>query len=743
MHKDSYARHDLSRRAVLGGGAFTLAFLLTPGRGLRMLGASAQSTMLRANAWVSIRTDGTIAIMCPTSEMGQGIFTSLPLIFAEELDADWNSVRVVQAPASQAFVNPAHFKSQGVGGSRSLRGYWLPMRLAGAQARAVLLTNAAARLNVPVSELATEPSRVIHAASGRSMSYGEIAGFAAFPDNLPTPKEADLKPQTRWRLIGRDVPRVEVPNKVNGTAIFGIDVQLPDMLYASILRSPVATCPHPLYSTATVIGPTRIDDSAALAIEGVTAVVPLDHGVAVLGTDYWATVKGKRALKVEWQASAKSENYNSIAALDEFAAIARDPSRNGVTRGNTGDVAAAFATATRMLSGEFSSEHVYHAAMEPMTATASVRNGEVDLWSPTQGQTWAKDTIVKTLGVAPDKVRIHTTFLGGGFGIKTEQLTTAEAVLLSRAAGKPVKVIWSREDDIRNGAYRPAAAHRLEAAIDSAGRVTGWKHRLVADSVLLRARTAQFEQFKGFDVVVMSGSVTTYGIPNKHHEFIHQDRGVPLGYWSANGAGLTNFAIESFLDEIAKELGKDPVALRLELLAEPRGKRVVEAAATMAGWGRGRAGSALGIAYSDGGEWNCKCAQVAEVSVDRRSGAIKVHKIFAAVDPGIAVQPAHLRQQIETGILFGLGATLRERITIENGRVQQGNFGEYEITRSADVPEIEVRIVDTGHRGMSGAGQPGVPPVAGAVANVIASLTGVRLRRIPMLPGRVQAAMKT
>ncbi|MBX9776141.1 MAG: molybdopterin-dependent oxidoreductase [Xanthobacteraceae bacterium] len=706
------------------------------------MSARAQPTTLSANTWVSIYADGTIEIMCPTSEMGQGIFTSLPLILAEEMDADWSRVRVVQAPVSPAFANPVHFKSQGVGGSRSLRGYWMPMRLAGAHARTVLLANAATRWQVPRAELTTEPSRVIHAASGRSISYGEIAAFASLPADLPAPTEADLKPQSRWRLIGRDVPRVEVPSKVNGAATFGIDVQRPDMLYASILRAPVATCPHPLYTQAVVIGPTRIDDRAALAIEGVTQVVALDHGVAVLGTDYWATVKGKQALKVEWQTGAKSERYDSLTALDEFSAIARDPSRKGVARGNTGDVAAAFETAARTLSGEFSSEHVYHAAMEPMNATASVRDGEVDLWSPTQGQTWARDTVVKTLGVAPDKVRVHTTFLGGGFGIKTEQLTTAEAVLLSRAAGKPVKVIWSREDDIRNGAYRPAAAHRLEAALDAAGRITGWKHRLVADSVLLRARTAQLDQFKGFDVVVMSGAVTTYAIPNKHHEFIHQDRGIPLGYWSANGAGLTNFAIESFLDEIAGALGKDPVALRLELLGEPRGKRVVEAVAAMAQWDRKREGTALGIAYSDGGEWNCKCAQVAEVSVDRRSGVVKVHKIFAAVDPGIAVQPDHLAQQIETGILFGLGAALRERITIEDGRVQQANFGAYDLTRSRDVPEIEIKIVDTGHRGMSGAGQPGVPPVAPAVANAIAALTGARMRRTPMLPERVQAAMK-
>ncbi|AMN44360.1 xanthine dehydrogenase family protein molybdopterin-binding subunit [Rhodoplanes sp. Z2-YC6860] len=734
---------EISRRTLLGGlGGFALGFVLNE-RGVEVFEARAQNTSFKASAWVSVATDGTVTLMCPTSEMGQGIYTSLPLIFAEEMDADWSRVRVAQAPVDAVFNNPVHFNSQGVGGSRSMRGYWMPMRLAGARTRQILIANAAARWSVPASEVATEPGKVIHAASGRSMSYGEIASFATVPVDLAALKDSDLKPQANWRLIGRDVPRVEVPGKVNGSAKYGIDVQLPDMLYASVLRPPVATFPHPLYDKATVIGPERVDDGAALAIEGVLKVVKLPHGVAVVGTDYWATVKGKRALKVEWQKGAKSANYDSLEALDEFAATARDPSRSGVTRGNTGDVPAAFNAAAKTFAGEFSSEHVYHAAMEPMNATAWVRGDEVELWSPTQGQTWARDTIVKVLGVPADKVKVHTTMLGGGFGLKTEQLTTVEAVRLSREMGKPVKVIWSREDDVQNGAYRPAAAHRLEAAVDSNGRITGWKHRLVADSVTWRARTSQFEQFKGFDVVVMSGAVTPYNIANKHHEFIHQDRGVPVGYWNANGAGLTNFAIECFIDDIARELGKDPVAIRLEMLSEPRGRRTIEEAAAMAGWGRSREGRALGIAYSDGGEWNCKCAQVAEVSVDRASGVIKVHKIFAAVDPGIVVQPGHLKQQIETSILFGLGTALRERITLKQGEVQEANFYDYELTRSAGVPDIEVKIVDTGFKGISGAGQPGVPPAAPAVANAVAALTGVRLRRMPMLPERVKAAMRS
>lgn len=740
MRQSSESSLTLSRRGLLAGaGGFAIGFAFRPDAVVEVVAANGP---FKPSAWVVIESDGIVRIACPTSEMGQGIFTSLPLIFAEEMDADWARVRVVQAEAHEAFINPVHFKSQGVGGSRSLCGYWLPMRLAGAQTRRILIANAAAHWRVDAGELSTDSGKVLHAASGRVLKYEEIAAFATVPDALPQVTEKDLKAETAWRLIGRDVPRVEVPAKVNGSATFGIDVQLPDMMYASILRAPIATFPHPLYDSAPSIAPVALDDKAALEIEGVTKVVRLAHGVAVIGTDYWATVKGKQALKVGWQAGAKAAGYDSVEALDEFTRIARDASRAGVTRGNTGDYAANAASAARTFASEYRTEHVYHAAMEPMNATAWVRGDEADLWSPTQGQTWAKETIVKALKLSPERVRIHTTFLGGGFGLKTEQLTNLEAALLSREMGKPVKVIWSREDDLKNGAYRPSSVQRLEAAVNAEGMLIGWKNRTVAASVTLRARTTQFEQFKGYDVVVMSGAAQPYKIDHRHHEYLHEDRGVPVGYWNANGAGLTNFAAECFIDEIAAGLKKDPVAFRLAMLPDERGKRVIEAVATMARWSeQPLSGRARGIAYSDGGEWDCKCAQIAEVSVNRDTGAILVHKIYAAVDAGIVVQPGHLKQQIETSIIFGLGTALRERITLKKGVVQEANFHDYELTRLQELPDIEISIVDTGYRKISGAGQPGVPPVAPAIANAVAALTGARVRSLPMLPERVKQAL--
>ena len=725
-------------------GGLALGFAVAPRLLLGVADARAQGTTTRtagltANAWVHITPRGTILIQCPTSEMGQGIMTSLPLLLAEELDADWDRVRVVQAGASPAFLNPAHFRTQGVGGSRSMRGYWLPMRLAGAQTRRILLANAATHWVVPIGELTTAGGVVRHAGSGRSMGYGEVAAFARVPDGVAQVTEADLKPKSAWHLIGRDVPRVDVPSKVNGSAIYGIDVTLPGLLYASILRPPVATFPHPQFAPDIGIAPIRIEDRDALAIDGVLRVIALGHGVAVIGSDYWATVLGKRALKVEWKKGHRAETYDSQAVLGEFAAIARDASRRGQFR-ESGKVDDAFATATSVVNAEFTTEHVYHGAMEPLNATAWVRGDEVDLWTPTQGQLWAQEVAAKAGGTVAAKVRVHTTLLGGGFGLKTEQLVNEEAVLLSRAMQQPVKVMWSREDDLKNCAYRPATAQRLEAALGADGGISAWRMRLVADSVTRRARKQSWDATKGYDVVVMSGAASTYSIAHKRHEYIHEDRGIAAGYLNANGAGFTVFALESLIDEIAARQGRDPLAFRLGMLANPRAKRVLEAVAEMAQWQRKRPGRGLGLAYYDGGEWNCPCAQIAEVSVDRTTGAITVHNIWAAIEPGVAVQPQHLMQQARTGIAYGVGMALRERISIKAGVVQQSNFYDYLVTRATEMPEIEVRIV-AGSDNISGGGQIGVAPVAPAIANAVAAATGVRIRHLPMLPERLKAAL--
>jgi isoquinoline 1-oxidoreductase beta subunit len=737
----------LTRRDFLkAGGGLALGFTIGPNLLLSVFDAHAATGGVNANAWVHIAADGTISIMLPSSEMGQGIMTSLPLLLAEELDADWSKVKVVQAHVDGVFNNPVHFNVQGIGGSRSIRGYWPIMRLAGGQARYVLLVNAAQRWGVPVAECATLPGKVIHQASGREMSYGEIAAFAKVPADMPQLTEKDLKTKDQWRLIGRDVPRVEVPTKVNGTAVYGMDIQLPGMLYASLARPPVATCPYPIYNDGAENGPLSVDDSEALKIEGVVKVVKLPHAVAVVGTDYWATVKGRRALKVEWKKGSLASKYNTEAKLDEYGALARDLSKKGTSLApwNTGDADAAFKSAAKTVSALYLNDHVHHACMEPFNGTGWLHDGQLDLWVPTQGQTWARDVGNKVTGVPKEKIHIHTPLLGGGFGAKVEQVFTGEAAALAKAVeGKPVKIVWSREDDVKHGAYRPATAQFMRAAVTADGKVSAWSHRVAGDSVFLRSRKFAWDKLQGFDGIVAVGVATPYGIPNKQHAYLYQESGIPVGYWNAIGNGYTLFAIESFMDEVAVALGKDPLALRLELMTDKRSKAVLEEVGRMAQWDRKRPeGRALGLAYNFGGEWNAPIAEIVEVSLDKVTGAIKVHKVWAAMDPAVAVQPKHLTAQIETGIIWGLSAALRERITIKNGEVQESNFYDYPVPRMDEIPDIEIKLVDSGVVQPSGAGQIGVPPVAPAIANAVYRLTGVRLRAIPMLPARVKVALE-
>jgi isoquinoline 1-oxidoreductase beta subunit len=739
------------RRFLTKSGGLALGFVLASNGLLRTVDARAcgEEGDVDLNAWVHVsNSQDTITIMCPTAEMGQGIYTSLPLLLAEEMDANWRHVRVEQAPSDKAYINPDYFGVQGVGGSRSTMGYWRIMRLAGAQARAILVANAARRWNVAVAECSTVPSHVVHAASKRRLSYMDIAMFEDISLDAPQLTEKDLKPPSRWRLIGRDVDRLDVPLKVNGSARYGIDVQMPGMLYASILRPPVATCPHPLYGDGSENGPVQVDAAEAMKIEGVVRVVELPHGVAVIGTDYWSTVKGKRALKVKWRTGSLGSRYDSEAKKQEWTAIAADRSRRGRTIDNAGNYEEAARGSAQRVSAEYVTDHVHHACMEPFNATAWLLHGDMELWSPTQGQTWSQQACGRVTGLPADKVRVHTTFLGGGFGAKTEQLPNAEAAMLTKIMDKAVKVVWSREDDVQHGAYRPLTAQRMDAAISADGKVTGWRHRLVADSVLVRARKVVWDKNPGIDGSVAVGMTQPYGIPNKHHEYIHQLGGIPVGYWNAVGNGFTIFAVESFMDEVAAKIGKDPLDLRIELMTDARGKAVLEAVRMMSGWDRkheGRAKSsaqrALGVAYNHGGRWNCQIAEVVEVSVDRATGKITVHNVWAAADPGTAIQPRHLRQQLETGIIWGMSAGLRERVTIKDGVVQQSNFHDYPVPRMDEIPEIEIRIIEGAVGQNSGAGQIGVAPMAPAIANAVYRLTGARLREMPMLPERVKQAV--
>ncbi|KAF5887922.1 molybdopterin cofactor-binding domain-containing protein, partial [Rhizobium sp. PEPV16] len=516
----------LSRRSFLvtaGGLGVAVAFGSLPSLAYGADMAAAAEGDFRPNAWVTIAADGTVSIISPAVEMGQGITTTLPLLVAEELDADWNRVRVVQAPSdAESYGNPGFYGIQLTGGSESTRGYNALLRLTGAQTRLILLAGAAGMLNVPVRELETEPHRVLHPSTGRSLDYGEIAARAVLPDPMPQATEADLKPSDRWRYIGsRTIRRIDVPSKVNGTAVFGIDVQLPNMLFGAVLRAPVQD-----------ERPETIDDAEARNVPGITHIVPLAYGVGIIGETVEATKRAKDLLKVTWSTTSRVRNYTSQRLIDEYRSVGRDLGQQGVPAHTNGDVEAAIAGAARVIEVDYMSDHVAHATMEPMNATALVTGDRVEIWAPTQGPTGTQGFAAEVVGTTPDKVKVNTTLLGGGFGRKAEADFIIDAVSLAKAVeGRPIKVIWSREDDVRHDTFRPLEAQHVKVGLDAEGNIVGWRHRIVADSIFARTLPPVFAEAGGHDDVVTEGAKFNYAVPAHQIEYLRQDKGLAIGFW--------------------------------------------------------------------------------------------------------------------------------------------------------------------------------------------------------------------
>jgi len=664
--------------------------------------------------------------------MGQGSFTTLPLIIAEELDADWSKVKPVLPPAwdDKAYGNPAYGGAFQTSASASVHGYFKALRIAGAQARRVLLDAVAAKRNVPVGELSTEPSVVVHKASNRRVTYGEIASFAKAPAELPKIEEKDLKPTASFRLIGKDVPRAELPSKVTGAAKYAQDVQVPGMVYAAVLQSPY-------FGGA----PETVDDSAARKVAGITDVVKLPDGVGVIGTSVEATQAAKALLKVTW-GDAPGAKHDSERALEEFAAVGRDKSREGVPYEKVGDAKAAMTKAKRVFRGEYRTRYVYHAQMEPLSATASVSpdGKSAEIWAGTQGATGLLNQATNLLQTDRAKLTLHQHVLGGGFGRRGQQEVIMDALRLSKAVGKPVKLVWSREDDLTFGKFRPMTAHHIEAGFDDSGKLVAWHHRIVSESVVAYTAAMAGTRPAPVDRIVMKGSpIPQYPFANKLAEHVIMPGRARLAPWRGVGNGHNAFAAESFLDEIAKDLGKDPIAFRLEIAeGVPRMQHLLRTVSDMSDWKRKRDGTALGVATMV--KDDTLAAGVAEVSVDRASGKVKVHNVWVAIDAGIAVQPRNIAAQTEGSIVYGLGHVLREKIVIKDGRVLQSNYTDYEVTRMSDVPNIEVKVVSTDNP-PTGAGEDGLPVLACAVGNAIATLTGVRLRELPFAPERVRGAL--
>jgi isoquinoline 1-oxidoreductase subunit beta len=688
------------------------------------------------NPWVSIAPSGEISIMAPATEMGQGSLTSLPLILADELDADWSKVVCVPAPPdNKIYGNPAMFHVMLTAHSLSVQGYFTPLRIFGAQVRAVLLENVAKHWNVPSAELSTEPSVVVHAKSGRRIGYGEIVAFAAIPAVAPDIKPESLKKSGDFRLIGHDVMRVELPTKVNGSAKYAIDLEVPGMIYGAVVRSPVLGG-----------APDTIDDTATKAVAGVIDIVRLPYGAGVLAETPWAAFNAKSALEpgVTWLHTGKAWGFDSNKGLDAFAADARDLNKPTVEWYKQGDAEAALGAAATRIEAEYRNHYVYHAQMEPLNAIASVSaaGDAAEVWVGSQFPTAAQATAARALGIPTERIKLNYTLLGGGFGRRgdyNEEWVT-DAVLLSKSARRPVKMMWTREDDVHYGHFRPITAHYLRGGLDASGKLIAYHQRLVGDRVLQFENPVFFRKSHGRDYQLMGGTeLTNYDIPNQYSGNIPQNTGVRTAPLRGIGDIANKFVEEAFIDEVAYKLGVDPLQFRLEMLKiSPRARNVLQRAAEMADWSRKRDNTALGCAFANYNE--TLLGGVAEISVDRTTGWIKVHNFWATIDCGIPVQPDNIVRQMEGGIVFGLGMALTEEITIRDGLVQQSNFYDYRVMRMNDVPEIHVEVIATDNP-PTGIGQMPVVLVTPAVNNALARLTGVRLRETPMTQERVLKAL--
>ncbi|MDP7158732.1 MAG: molybdopterin-dependent oxidoreductase [SAR324 cluster bacterium] len=663
--------------------------------------------------WVRIGTDDMVTLILPSSEMGQQAHTGQAMILAEELEADWNSIRVVTAPVNPEYGNPQQNNSQATGGSYSISAFWDKLRQVGAGTREVLMTAAARQWGVPVSECKAENGRVLHSTSGRSLSYGQLAAAAA---KLSPPDDPVLKTPQQFRLIGKSIPKLHTPAKVNGSAEFGIDVHRPGMLFAAVNQSPVFGGQVTSY-----------DEKAAKAVKGVEAVVPIPNGVAVVADSTWHAKKGLEALKPEFEGG-------NTAGLDSAKASAK-------LRAALDEIGKAEIFAEKVLDVEYEHPYLHHATMEPMNCTAHVTPGSCEVWAPTQSQEYAIKAAKEVTGFSEEKIQIHTTLLGGGFGRRGEWDFVTQAVTVSKALQRPVQAVWSREEDTQHGFYRPASMSRYQVGLGGDGLPVRWESQFAQPNVL--ARFTPPLGWLDLDPMTIPASVHDYGLLPDHFykvEGVNMTHtgvklGVPTGFWRSPMNNLNVFYTESVMDELAHLAGQDPLEYRLRLMTEsPRYRAVLEQVAKQAGWetplpeGHGR-----GIAINDWiavEETKTVVAEVAEVSVSKR-GRLKVHRVDCVVDCGIAVNPDSVRAQMEGSIVMGMSAALFEQITLEDGRVAQSNFDDYRIARMRDTPEINVSIVKS-DSAPTGTGEPGTSPIVPAITNAIFAATGKRIRSLPI-----------
>ncbi len=720
---------NLSRRRFLQGSAgLTLGFCLpamaaaAAGKPGLVVASATPTASFEPNAFLRIGADNSVTVMSKHLEMGQGTYTGLATILADELDADWKKVRVEGAAAdAKRYNNTFWGPTQGTGGSTAMANSWDQMRKAGATGRAMLVSAAAKRWHVAAVDILVRDGIVSHAASGRKASFGELALDAA-QETVPT--DVKLKDPKDFRLIGKVAKRKDSVAKTNGTAKFTQDVFLPGML--------VAVVAHPPLFGATV---KSFDATKARAIKGVLHVVQIPQGVAVLATDTWSAKKGRDALSVTWDESPAFK-LGSDEILTKYKEMAKKP---GLIAKQTGDADKAFGAAAKVVRASFDFPYLAHAAMEPMNCVIQLNADCCEVWNGEQFHTVDQGRLAALFGLKPEQVKLNMLYAGGSFGrrasTQSDYILEAAHIVKAIQGKAPVKLVWLREDDMRGGYYRPLFHHALEAALDGGGKLVGWRHRLVGQSIITGSPFEAMLVKNGIDHVSVEGAANLpYAIPNLTVD-LHTptDIGVPVLWWRSVGSSHTAYSTEVFLDQVAQASGKDPLALRLELLGEhPRHAAVLKLAAEMAHWGtplKALPGERRGRGVAVHESFNSYVAHIAEVTI-KKDGSIKVDRVVSAVDCGTAINPDNIRSQVEGSVGFALSAAMSGEITLKGGRVEQGNFDGYPVLRIADMPKVEVHILpSTG--APSGIGEPGVPPVAPAVANAIAAATGKFLYKMP------------
>lgn len=673
--------------------------------------AEGKNKLPEPNAFLRIDTDNTITVMLAHSEMGQSIWTTLPMLIAEELDADWSKIKVEHAKAAPVYAHTA-YGLQITGGSTTTWSEFHRYRQVGALTRALLVGAAAEELGVEADTLRTEDGFVV--SDDKKISYGELVERAA---TLETPKEVTLKQPQDWKIIGKATKRLDGPEKINGTAVFGQDIHFDGLKIAMVARSPVFGGKVKSY-----------DASAAKQVKGVVNVVQVPTGVAVIAEHYWAAKQGRDALKIDWDLG-EGKSLDSAAMLAQYRELAAKP---GATAAKAGDVSVV--KPAKVVEAEYVLPFLAHSPMEPLNCAVKISDDGCEIWTGTQMQTTDQQVAAKILGLKPEQVNIHTVFLGGGFGRRANPAAdfVSEAVHVAKAAGVPVKTVWSREDDVRGGYYRPMFLHKAKIGLAEDGSPSSWEHVEVGQSIMTGTPFEQFMIKDGVDATSVEGvadSPYMKAVAN-HHVSLHTPKSpIPVLWWRSVGHSHSAFVMESLIDEMAYAAGKDTLEYRRALLKDhPRHLAALNLAAEKAGWDKPLLkGVARGIAVHE--SFGSYVAQVAEVSVNQ--GAVKVHRVVCAVDCGLAVNPDSLAAQMESSIAFALTAALHGKITFKDGMVEQSNFNDYNMLRIAEMPKVEVHIVPSTEK-MGGAGEPGVPPLAPAVTNAIFAATGKRIRSLPI-----------